>query len=123
MERYNYKKAVKNDVRCYVENEINLSEWKGQREELEEYLQDTLFIDDSVTGNASGSYTLNTWEAEENLCHNFDLLKEVCEEYGESITKLIEQGAKTCDVTIRCYLLNEAIAEVLNEMEAKGDLQ
>ena len=29
----------------------------------------------------------------------------------------IEKGAEWCDVTIRCYLLGQAISEVLDDME------
>lgn len=114
---YNYYEAVKDDVREYIENEINLNEWKGNREGLEEKLNDDLWTCDSVTGNASGSYTFNTWEAEENLCHNLDLLEEALDEFGSDKGYLLENGAEAADVTIRCYLLGSTIAEVLDELE------
>lgn len=116
MKNYNYYEAVKNDVKKYVNNEINLADY-SDREELEEYLNETLWINDSVTGNASGSYTFDAYIAEENLCHNMNLLKEACDEFGSNIGELVEQGAESCDVTIRCYLLSQAIAEVLDEMD------
>ena len=109
---YNYLENVKKDVRSYIEENINLKDYT--QEELEEKLNDDLFVEDSVTGNASGSYTFNTYEAEENLCHNMDLLQEALEEFGCGIDYL-EKGAEACDVTIRCYLLGRAIAEVLEE--------
>lgn len=74
--------------------------------ENEQDLNDTLFTCDSVTGNASGSYTFNTWTAEEYLCHNFELL----EDFGCDMNYL-GRGAEACDVTIRCYLLGQAINE------------
>lgn len=114
---YNYYEAVKDDVREYIENEINLNEWKGNRERLEEKLNDDLWTCDSVTGNASGSYTFDTWEAEENLCHNLDLLEEALDEFGSDKGYLLENGAEAADVTIRCYLLGSTIAEVLDELE------
>lgn len=114
---YNYYEAVKDDVREYIENEINLNEWKGNRERLEEKLNDDLWTCDSVTGNASGSYTFNTWKAEENLCHNLDLLGEALDEFGSDKGYLLENGAEAADVTIRCYLLGSTIAEVLDELE------
>lgn len=113
---YNYLEAVTDDVREYIKNEINRTEWMGDREGLEEHLNDTLFVSDSVTGNASGSYTCNAWQAEENLCHNMDLLAEALEEFGDDLSYL-KNGAEACDVTIRCYLLPQAIAEVLDELE------
>ena len=120
MEAYNYLESVKVDVKNYIENEVELSDYSS-REELESYLNDELFTNDSVTGNASGSYTYSTWQAEENLCHNLDLLGEACEEFGSSMD-VIKNGTESCDVTIRCYLLNQAISEVLDEMESNEEL-
>ena len=108
----NYLENVKEDVKTYIEENINLKDYT--REELEESLNDDLFCEDSVTGNASGSYTFSTWQAEENLCHNLELLQEALEEFGCGVDYL-EKGAEACDVTIRCYLLGQAISEVLDE--------
>lgn len=109
---YNYLENVKEDVRMYIDENIDLKEYT--QEELEEYLNETLFVEDSVTGNASGSYTFSAYEAEENLCHNTELLQEALEEFGCGV-EYLEKGAEACDVTIRCYLLGRAIAEVLEE--------
>lgn len=112
---YDYKEAVKNDVLQYIKDEIDFSEF-DTLEELEQYLNDELWTVDSVTGNASGSYTFNAWEAEENICHNLDLLAEALEEFGGSLD-ILKDGAESADVTIRCYLLAGAIAEALEELE------
>ena len=117
MTNYNYLEAVTSDVLDYIKEEINLDEWKGNRDGLEEKLNDELWTVDSVTGNASGSYTFNTWEAEENLAHNWDLLAEALDEFGQDRTDVLKQGAEAMDVTIRCYLLGQAIAEALDELE------
>lgn len=117
MTNYNYLEAVTSDVLDYIKEEINLDEWKGNREGLEEKLNDELRTVDSVTGNASGSYTFNTWEAEENLAHNWDLLAEALDEFGQDGTDVLRQSAEAMDVTIRCYLLGQAIAEALDELE------
>ena len=120
MEIYDYREAVREDVLDYIRDEVNLDEWRGNRDGLEEWLNDHLWTVDSVTGNGSGSYTFNTWKAEENLCHNWDLLAEALDELG-STTDSLKQGAEALDVTIRCYLLGQAIAEALDELE--DDLQ
>lgn len=112
---YNYMKAMTEDIKEYIRNEVTLSDY-SDRDELEEYLNDTLWTEDSVTGNASGSYTFNTYKAEEYICHNLDLLAEAIQEFG-STENVLEKGAEWCDVTIRCYLLGQAIAEVLDDME------
>ena len=120
MEIYDYREAVREDVLDYIRDEVNLDEWRGNRDGLEEWLNDHLWTVDSVTGNGSGSYTFNTWKAEENLFHNWDLLAEALDELG-SKTDILKQGAEALDVTIRCYLLGQAIAEALDELE--DDLQ
>lgn len=115
MEKYNYFEAVKNAVLDYInENEIKVT--TSNKDELAEQLHDDLWANDSVTGNGSGSYFFNTWKAEEALCHNLDLLGEACEEFG-STADLLKDGAEVCDVTIRCYLLPQAISEALDELE------
>jgi len=115
MEKYNYFEAVKEDVLNYIrENDIRV--YNSNREEVEQDLNDKLFVDDSVTGNASGSYFFNAWKAEEALCHNMDLLAEAHEEFG-GLSADILTSAESCDVTIRCYLLGSAISEALDEVE------
>lgn len=119
MEKYNYFEAVKADVLDYInENEIKVT--TSNRDDIEQQLNDDLFCNDSVTGNASGSYTFNTWQAEENICHNLDLLGEALKEFGDGADYL-EKGAEACDVTIRCYLLGQAISEALDEVETEDD--
>lgn len=126
MERYDYLFAVKEDVKQWIKEH---EEWRTEhtdesgkwlrddnRDDIEQNLNDSLFVCDSVTGNASGSYTFNAWKAEENLCHNLDLLGEALTEFGCDANYLSENGAEACDVTIRCYLLGQAISEVLDEL-------
>lgn len=114
---YNYLEAVTEDVREYIRENINLSEWKGNRDGLEEKMNDALWVEDSVTGNASGSYTFSRYQAEEYLAHNWDLLAEALEEFGADDVNPIDKGAEWCDVMIRCYLLGQAIGEVLDDLE------
>lgn len=112
---YDYREAVKEDVLEYINNEINFEDF-DTLEDLKEYLNDELWTVDSVTGNASGSYTFSTYEAEENICHNLDLLWEALEEFGCGCD-ILKDGAEAADVTIRCYLLGECIAAALEEIE------
>jgi hypothetical protein len=121
MKTYDYLENVKEDVRNYIEeNKIVVT--SSNREEVEQELNDTLFVNDSVTGNASGSYTFSAWQAEENLCHNFELLTEALTEFGCDLSYL-EKGAEACDVTIRCYLLGQAISGVLDEIEIENETE
>jgi len=112
---YDYRENMKSDIREYIAEEITLSDF-ADREELEERLYDDLWVADSVTGNASGSYYCNAWKAEEALSHNWDLLGEAMREFCCECDA-IAKGAEWADVTIRCYLLGECLAAVLDEME------
>lgn len=122
---YDYKEAVKKDVKEYIRENYSADEIRenletsAARSDFEDKLNDILWIEDSVTGNASASYTFNTWEAEENLCHNMDLLVEACRDIWQDLDEAIERGAEFCDVTIRCYLLSGAISEALDELESE----
>lgn len=126
--KYNYMEAIKNDITEAINNgdyDYKLDELRNDMLELDytddefnealyEALYDEMWVDDSITGNASGSYTFNRWQAEENLCHNMDLYKEACEDFGQD-AKLEE--AEYMDVTIRCYLLGQALTEVIEGLE------
>ena len=122
MEKYNYLENVTADAKQAILK--NLNYWKfSDREELEENANDLLWTADEVTGNGSGSYTFSTWKAEENLCHNMDELEEACDEFGQPLGHAIERGAEYCDVTVRCYLLSQAISAAIDELEEEGKTQ
>lgn len=109
---YNYYEELKEDVKEYLKN---------TDERDFDILYDEMFVDDSITGNGSGSYTFSTWKAEENLCHNLDLLKEALQEFGSSLNYL--ESPEACDVTIRCYLLGQVLQEVLDELEEEEEAE
>lgn len=113
---YNYFKNVKEDVKEAIKERYEKDEILGDEIDTDN-LYDDLFIDDSVTGNASGSYTFNTYEAEENIAHNMDLLKEALDEFGGEYGEALERGAEFCDVTIRCYMLGQVISEAIEELK------
>lgn len=117
MERYDYLQAVIEDVKNEIINNYDYrNEILEDRYGFEQRLNEDLWVCDSVTGNASGSYTFNAWQAEEYLCHNFDLLFEALQEFGNLDIRELE-SAESCDVTIRCYLLGQAISTVLDKLE------
>lgn len=121
MTRYDYLEAIKSDVLEAISERYSVEETAlrllNDRADLEEELNDLLWYDDSVTGNASGSYTFSTYRAEEYIANNLDLLAEAVEEFGGGID-VLKDGAEACDVTIRCYLLRQAIADALDELES-----
>lgn len=116
---YDYLEAIKEDVVDFIKNDIELKDF-ADRDELESYLNDELFNSDRVTGNASGSYTFSSYEAKENIEDNINLLAEACDELGTSAETVgdwfLSENWEAMDVTIRCYLLSQAIAEALDDM-------
>lgn len=112
MDKYDYREAVKQDIVEYLKREDVVIRSKSN-ESIYDALYNELMMADSVTGNASGSYTFNTWQAEENLCHNWSLLVDALTEFGYSDITVLDKGAEWCDVIIRCYLLDQCLTEVL----------
>lgn len=114
MKKYDYREAVKADIREWLQENRGLDELKEElKDDFDRVihdLYDELFCEDSITGNASGSYACDRWQAEENLCHNLGLLSEVHREFGVEPDLDDPEG---CDVTIRCYLLEDCLWSVL----------
>lgn len=118
-ERYDYMEAMVSDIKDYIlENYSSLAD----RDTAEQKLYDDLWVIDSVTGNASGSYTSSSWKAEEYLCHNLDLLGDAFFDFGTDTSRVLQYGPEACDVTIRCYLLGAALCRALDELEADGEI-
>lgn len=86
-------------------------------EDYAEKLNDALWVDDGVTGNASGSFFCNAYKAEEALVGNWGLAAEALEEFGQEDINALEKGAEWVDVSIRCYLLNSCISDYIEHNE------
>lgn len=116
---YNYMEAMKEDIKDYIEENDMRSEYDDP-EELEEELQESLWIEDSVTGNGSGSYTFSSSMAKDYVSDNIDLcreaLTEFCTESKTVADHFLNGDWEWFDVTIRCYLLYNAISEVVEEI-------
>ena len=116
---YNYTKAMAQDIREYIADEIELVGY-DDREKLEDELNERLWMTDSVTGNASGSYTFSRAIAKDYVIDNMDALVEACENFGimpELIgKKFLEEDWEWMDVTIRCHLLPFVISEVIDDL-------
>ena len=128
MKAYNYLENVTADAKQAILE--NLNDWSfADREELEEIANDNLWADDSVTGNGSGSYTFNREAAKEYVTRSddgMDTLRNAvrasdCEH--EAFSAFLEENWEYFDVTIRCYLLGQAISAALDELEEEGKIQ
>lgn len=86
--------------------------------DLEDYadkLNEELWIDDAVTGNASGSYFCNAYKAEEALSGNWDLAADALKVFGYNDINVLEKGAEWVDCAVRCYLLSQCIADYVED--------
>ena len=128
MEKYNYLENVTADAKQAILENLNYWDF-ADREELEEIAHDSLWVDDSVTGNASGSYTFNREAAKEYVTRSddgMDTLRDAVREFDcehEAFTAFLEENWEYLDVTIRCYLLGQAISAALDELEEEGKIQ
>lgn len=115
MSNYDYFEAVKSDV----QDRLGDYDPRGDDESLEEYqerLYDSLWLDDSVTGNGSGSYTFNSARAKEYVLKGVEQVLEACREFDVSFGEKIEAGEwEALDVITRCYYLSQAIGEVVTK--------
>ena len=122
--KYDYYEVTTNNVLEYIEENIDFSEF-DKREELEEKLNDECWVSDSVTGNASGSYTFNRYKAQEFVLDNMELcteaLKEFCVPMEEVAEKFLEENWEYFDVTIRCYILATCIVNALDILEEANE--
>lgn len=121
-----YMDQMVEDITEYVKNNVNLADYED-RDDLEESLNDDLWAEDSITGNGSGSYTFNREQAKEYvLADGVDYYREAVSEFGMSADDVakdfLEGDWESIDVTIRCYLLGQAISEALDQMEEDGEL-
>lgn len=84
---------------------------------------DEMWLDDSITGNGSGSFTFNTAEAEENtrdLLWDDEFASE-CSDLDIKWGDLISQGAESVDVTARCLALLYAANEIRDAWDARKE--
>lgn len=128
MKNYNYLEAVKEDVKTWLmdnsdqfeeiknNNKIDgVIDWDGVKDDL----NDTLWNEDSITGNGSGSYTFNSEKAREYVLdgdgwqHLEDLADGgwiTYESIGKDVTNY---NFESLDVALRCYFLSQAIEEAI----------
>ena len=110
---YDYKTRLVHDIKNYMEDSINIDEYESL-DELSEYLNDTLWTEDSVTGNGSGSYTFNHAEAKQYVLDNMNLAVEMAREFDckdRFMDWLFDDDYESIDVT------RSAIDEVMDDIE------
>lgn len=127
-EPYNYLNAMKSDIIEYINDNGIFDDYLDEDGtarlslaklgEIEQGLYNDLWNNDSVTGNESGSYFFNSEKSKECVLQNMETLVEAFQEFDitPSLGHSIANGEwEYMDVTIRCYLLRDAIHDVIHE--------
>ena len=121
---YNYYDSVRADILDYIRDNVDLAEFDSL-DELAKMLESDLWIDDSVTGNASGSYTFNSLTAKEYVFDNMDLVEEMASNFFVDLSDIgrhfLQENWEWFDVSIRCYVLNSCIYDALKEIREEWE--
>lgn len=117
-----YYKEVYNDA-CAVaaENFYGYLENSEDFDEAWDEFYEDLFVDDSVTGNGSGSYWFNSKKAEESLGEfiwDEDIVW-LLEAMGYTVEEVVKQGPEAADVIIRCAMLGHVYGDVEDYIEER----
>ena len=125
--KYDYVESMKRDILDYIADEIDRADYDS-RDELETALNDDLWPEDAITGNGCWGYgkyhEIPGETIRDYVRENIDLCKESLREFevtAETIAeKFFDDDYNYFDCTIRCYCLNWAIHEALDELENDG---
>lgn len=117
MERYNYFESIYDDVvQWFKDDPEMLAEFVALNEACAaDFAFNQLWLEDSITGNCSGSYWFSTWKAEEALCHNMELIYECIQDGLMSWESL--ENPEGVDVVIRCNLLPDVVIQVWHDID------
>ena len=128
MEKYDYRRAITDDVKDWIVNETDILE-EVFTNELYDWIYDEIFDNDGITGNGWSYYGTEEF-CSECLSGNFDLLYAAAHEFciDDEINILISHYenkdlARYFDCTIRCYLLTECIYTAIEELHKEGHIK
>lgn len=126
---YDYKEAVKDDIIDYLNENIihNTLEANDIKIGVKEYVNakyddilEDMMLCDSVTGNASGSYTCSSYAAKEYVLDNIDIVTEMYEDgyisNSHVVSMVLYDRWEDMDVIIRCYLLPQIFSDIVINM-------
>lgn len=119
---YSYIDSMIEDIRAYISENYDTAEITDL-EKFYDDLNDELWTEDSVTGNASGSYTMSRAKAKENIFGDpdaVDYILDAAQDFGISDEtvgeKFLAEDWEYFDVTIRCWLLSTVIPAVFDTL-------
>ena len=122
MEKYDYKKAIIQDIKQYIKDnhwvENCYDNDKDYYENLD-ILYDEVWAEDSITGNGFNYYDTEKKCQEyiaSNLALYFQAANDFCDFPNDGTPWIYKNPAQHMDATIRCYLLRECLEEACEEM-------
>ena len=128
MEKYDYKRAIIDDLKDWIVNDTDIIEEDNLEDNLEDedllnWIYDETWAEDGITGNGIFGYAPAS-KCEEYLAGNLHLALEALDSFGASFKDLLPKAndelIRYLDCTIRCYLLMDsiyiAVEELKNEM-------
>ena len=98
MKKYNYRKALRNDIRACLDSKRHMTE-------------DDVF--QAVTCNGRGWYTEDAKTAADNLRGNGDLIEAAAFEFGYTVSDFVAQDVREIDRIIRCFVFGDSYNDVL----------
>lgn len=115
-----YYNEVIDDARTYLEENADMYLHATENELYNDFLSA-----DSITGNASGSYYCNSYQAKEMVLGN---IEEVAEIYYENYDmedfgmEIYNAAWETIDVKARCGVLMYVIPDLLSELQSNREV-
>ncbi len=120
---YLYKEAVREDLNDFLTDRANI--WRDAPfDDFIESAYEDACNEDSITGNASGSYTCNRELAKQYVLEDgLDYLQEMVKAgytlYDRIGECFVKEDWETLDVLIRCFLVGELLFEIENDDDAR----
>ncbi len=113
-----YMEQMKKQIEEYDFNDY--IEEDQDQEDLYEKLYSDMWADDNITGNGStrGYFDGDQEEARDMMYNAPDVLREAVQDFCDekrAFDAFLKQNFIWLDTTIRCYLLHQALTEVLKE--------
>ena len=126
---YDYEEAVRSDIKDYILENYDRNDLADfdDEDDFKDCLIDILVNEDSITGNASGSYYCNSYKAQEALNGNMDLLRGACEELDlsneEVGERFLDGDFKYFDCIVRYHIVTctNVIEDVVDELLEKNN--
>lgn len=118
LDMYDYKEAMKKDIREWIDQ----NDWFDDHDLDAEELNEALWAEDDVTGNGCYGYP-DKENVKQYVLDNtrlcLEALREFCTPANDIVERFFEEDWAYLDTTIRCYMLYQAVEEVVDEIDTE----